>query len=909
MKSPRDRAGRWYALLLHAYPRPYRDRFATAMRETFATDHRQVASRGRLPLLAFWSVTIGQAVWFGLLERMRRSGRAGASDLSRPGPRRVLPRLGADGRHALRLMARSPLFTVTSILSIAIGTTASATIFGLGDAMFFQAAPGVREAHRLVDIERRYSGRGHGTFSYPEFRHLREHSRTLASMTVTAGEPVPVSMTDGPSSERVYATIVSGTYFDVLGVRPALGRFFGPSEDDVPGQHPAAVLTHEFWTERFGADPSVLERQIRINGRDVAVVGVAAPGFHGATIMGTDVWVPAAMLGVVRGSEAVPQLRSPAVNWVRATGRMRPGVRRAEAETELNVLLENFKAAHPDVLATAGIGVAGHGRLPVSARAPFGTFVGLLFLLAAGLLAIACSNVGGMLLARTTGRQREMATRLALGAGRRQLVAQMLVETVLLFAAAGLVALPLVTWILGGVDRLIPQLPVPIHFEAAVTMRTLGFAAGICLATAVLFGLAPARQALKQDVARLLHGQSSTPGRDRRRLRQGLVVAQLALSLAITITGGLFVRSLHAASRIDTGYRTEGVTIVSLDTTLAGASGGAATDLMERVVRGIEALPGIEAVGHSRMMPMQGASFRHQTRVPGASGEVRKMLSATDWDMVSPGYFRAVGLPILEGRGVAAGDLDGGPLVAVVNQTFARIAWPGRSAVGQQLHRVRAGGADGRPMRVVGVVKDARTRRVGEPARPFVYVPFAQHPEPTVELFVKHAPEQHVAADVRRIVSAIEPGLPIVRTQPFAEAVGLELFPQRVAAWTAGAVGVIGMFLAALGLYGLAAFLVAQRAREIAIRMALGASGTQVRAMVLRQAAKLGIIGVAVGLMMAWGLGRMVQSLNLLVDVRPFDPITFIGVSAVMTGVLLTASYLPARRAASTEPSAALRAQ
>jgi hypothetical protein len=266
-------------------------------------------------------------------------------------------------------------------------------------------------------------------------------------------------------------------------------------------------------------------------------------------------------------------------------------------------------------------------------------------------------------------------------------------------------------------------------------------------------------------------------------------------------------------------------------------------------------------------------------------------------------------LPILEGRGLAADDRDGRSLVAVVNQTFARIAWPDRPAVGQQIQQLRAGGEDVRPIRVVGVVKDARTRRVGEPPRPFVYVPFAQHPEPTVELFVKHAQGHDVAGDVRRIISSVEPLLPVVRMQSFEEAIGLELFPQRVAAWAAGAVGLIGMFLAALGLYGLAAFLVAQRAREIAIRIALGASRREVRAIVLGQAAKLGAIGIASGILLAWGLGRVVQSLNLLVDVRPFDPVTVFGVSAVMIAVLLGATYLPARRAAATDSSAALRAE
>jgi predicted permease len=814
-----------------------------------------------------------------------------------------------DVRHALRLLARNPLFTITSVLSLAVGTTASSTLFGIADAMFFQAAPGIRQPDRVVDIERTTNGAGHGTLSYPQLIHLRDHSQTLEAITVTSSEPTPVSLSDGSGTERAYGALVSAAYFEVFRVRPAYGRFFSKEEDATGAGRPAIVLSHRFWEQRFGADPGVLNRPLRINGHDFAVIGIAERRFEGSTIVGTDLWVPVAMMAVIRGPAAAARLGDPAATWLRASGRLKPGISREAAAAELNTLLDGFKADHPAV-ASHGIRVASTGRLPITARVPFGTFVGLLFVLAAGLLAIACSNVAGMLLARAASRQREIATRLALGAGRGQLLLQMLLETLILFAIASLVALPLCAWVLSSVDQMLPTLPIPIRFETSLTARTLGFTFAACLVTALAFGLAPARHALRTDVAHLLHGRASTTSRERLWLRHALVVVQLALALAITLTGGLFVRTLRAASELDSGFRTAGVTVVSLDTTLAGATGSRAVPLMNRLVERVRSIGGVEAVGHSRMLPLQGGSYSiGRPRVPGLPDDVARRLAAADWDIVSPDYFRAVGLPLVQGRGITSADREGWPLVAVVNQTFARLAWPGGTAIGQSFWRGAEPADPGPPLEIVGVVKDARTRQVGEPPRPFVYVPFAQHPEPRVELFVKHAGTHDIASEVRRVVASVEPALPVVEIQSFDEATGLGLFPQRVAAWTAGMVGGIGVFLAALGLYGITAFVVAQRTREIAIRMALGASAGDVRAMVLRQAARLCVFGTALGLLIAWGIGTVADSLSLLIGVRPADPLTFAGLSALLCAVLLGASYAPARRAAATDPAAALRAQ
>jgi predicted permease len=909
------------------------------MRETFLRDHARVRAAGRGALAAFWIVTIAQALWFGACERARaaRAARAGVpmhtpDTLVRASGTRFRWAIFTDARYAVRLLARSPLFTTTSILSLAVGIAVSTIMFGVADALFFQASPGVRDSGRIVDIARTTNGSGDGPIARVTFEYVRAHTQTLEGMAASPRNPIALSLSsgagagEGAGSERVYGSTVSGTFFEVLGLRPALGRFFRAGEDERADPRPVVVLSHRFWREHLRADPRVLDRPLRLNNIPFDVIGVAEAGFDGTMILGADLWTPIAMAGALRASRGGDPASIDDAVWndVRAVGRLRPRVTRAAAQAELNTLVAALKADTPSIPAQHGLVVDASGRLPPRARSQFAAFVALISVLAGGLLAIACSNVAGMLLARATTRRHEMATRLAMGAGRGQLIGQMLIETLVLFAAAGVVALPLALWLGGALQSFLPtNLPVPIRFELAFTVRTVLFAAGLSLAAGVLFGLAPARHALRADLSRMFHGRSATDSRDRLRLRHGLVAAQVALSLAMVITAGLFVRTLLAASQIDTGFKTAGVTVVAIDTSLADAAGARTLPLVTRLVDRLRAIGGVEAVGLGRVVPLEGSSFRMgRIRVAGAdvgggaaggaggAGDARSArLADTDWDIVSPDYFRAVGLPLAAGRAFTSADREGSPRVAIVNEAFARAAWPGQPAVGQRFWQIAGAHEEEQPFEVVGVVGDARYRYINEAPRTQVYVAFEQYPQTKVELFVKHAAGQSVASDIRAAIAGVEPRLPVVLMRSFDEAAAVTLLPQRFAAWVAGVVGGIGILLAALGLYGLAAFMVAQRTREIAIRMALGASQADVRSLVLAQAARLGLAGTAAGLLLASALGRLVQHLSLLVGVPPTDPLTFGSVALLLAAVLFAASYIPARRAASTDPASALRAQ
>jgi predicted permease len=811
-----------------------------------------------------------------------------------------------DLRHAVRLLWRSPVFTLTSVLSLALGIGAAATIFSLTDALLFEPTAGVRHPSELIDIGRGNQGSGFDNMSHPAYRNLREHSRLVDVAAVDFGGG-PMSLGTGTSSERLTGTLVSGNYFDVLGTRPALGRFFRDDEDRVPGERPVVVLSHALWTRRFNSDPEILKRTLRLNNTEFTVVGVAEAGFQGSSMIGTDLWAPMAMAQVVRGWADSSMLESPRGVWHVAIGRLKAGATMQQAKDELNALNEAYKKAQPDASPRHTIAVAPMGRIPGPVRTPFLAFIGFLFALTLALVAIACSNVAGMLLARAAARRREMATRLAVGAGRGQLIGQLLTETIVLFAAAAAVSVPVTYWLVSLMASSLPALPVIVAVELGVNLRVLLFAFGIALAAGALFGLAPARHALGADLAPMLHGANATADRRRFRLRNSLVVAQVALSLMLVMTALLFLRSLQNAAHTDPGFEVANIELAGIDMSLAGYRGQQAVELARRYRERLALIPGVESVASARMIPLQGSGFGlGSVRIPGGSGNRDDGRFDCDWDAVSPAYFDTIVMPIVEGRAFQESDTVSAPWVAIVSETFAKQAWPGQSAIGRAFLQ-RAGDAEERPVTVVGVAKDAKYRYISSPNAPFIYVPMSQQPQSVMELYVRHAPGRDVAKEIRAAMAQVEPGVPINMLQSFESATSLGLLPQKLAAWIAGSVGSVGVFLAALGLYGLMAFLVTQRTREIAIRMALGASNADMRAMILRQAGTLGAIGGGVGLLLAAGIGTLAQS--LLVGVRALDPASFGATALLFAVVLAAAAWTPARRAAATDPAHSLRAE
>jgi len=452
-------------------------------------------------------------------------------------------------------------------------------------------------------------------------------------------------------------------------------------------------------------------------------------------------------------------------------------------------------------------------------------------------------------------------------------------------------------------------LPLTLNLDFGVNLRVMAFAFGLALITGIVFGLAPARHALSADLAPMLHGANATADRRRFGLRNTLVAAQVALSLMLVVTALLFLRSLDKAAETDPGFATKNIQIASVDVSLAGYREQQAVALASRFTERLQAISGIESVAHARMIPLQGSGFGlGSVRVPGveSAGRDDGRFDA-DWDIVSPGYFETISLRIVDGRAFRDSDRDGAPWVAIVNETFARRAWPGQSAVGRTFLQ-QAGDSEERSVEIVGVARDAKNRFISSAPAPFIYVPMAQQPfSPRLEFYVRHVPGRQLGAEIRAAMTQVEPSVPVIMLQSFEDAAAIGLLPQKLAAWISGSVGAIGVFLAALGLYGLMAFLVTQRTREIAIRMALGASNHEVRAMVLRQAGTLAAIGGLIGLVLAGAIGTLAKS--LLVGVPPIDPVAFGGTALLFAVVLAIAAWTPARRAAATDPATALRAE
>ena len=813
----------------------------------------------------------------------------------------------ADIRYALRLLVRSPIFTVTSVLSLALGIAASAAIFSLADAFLLRQRVGIAEPETLVDIGRsNRDGQGFDNFGYPLFEAMRARSTSLSAMSAIQFGPTVMSLGDAQPSERVFAALVSGNYFDVVGTRPAAGRFFLPDEDRTPDTHAVVVLNHDFWVRRFAARSDLLGQTIRLNNRPYTVIGVAERGFNGTTLAGADFWVPMAMQMHVHASDR-SQLTEHRSVWMTAIGRLKPGVSARQARDELHAIAIAYLTERGDERGTRwGINVATSALVPPPMMLPLIGFLALLGTLTGLVLLIACSNVAGILLARAIERRREIATRLALGATRGRVLKQLLVEGLILALTAGAVSIPMAFLAVQLFASYQPSLPVPVPIELKVNPRVMAFALLLSALSAIIFALLPGLRASRVPLAPSLHSAHATGDRRRSWLRQGLVAGQVAMSLLLLVAAGLFVRSLHRAGSMDPGFNIRNVDTLQVDTRLAGYRTDAeGIRVVESLIERFRAMPGVTAVAASRMIPLQGGGMGlGNLRVPGRVGPDGRDGINSDWDVVSPDYFATMQMQIVRGRAFTAQDRSGAPSVAIVNERFAAEAWPGQDPIGQQLVQQTE---SNRTLQVVGIARNSKYRSVNESPRNFIYVPIAQQFLAEVTFSVRRDSGHSRINELRQVVTASEPMLPVVHTQTLETATTLALLPQTVAAWVAGTVGGLGLLLSAFGLYGLTAFSVAQRTREIAIRMALGASREGVLWLVLRESGRLAAIGAVVGIALSVLVSQLLKA--LLIGIQPIDPIAFGAATVLLGGTMLVASLIPARQATRMDPLPALRTE
>jgi predicted permease len=794
------------------------------------------------------------------------------------------------------------VFTAVAVVSLAVGIGANTAVFSIADQVLLRKLP-VAHADDLVFFTSPMSGFvwGENRFSYPTFREFRDNPAGLDS--VAARFSTPVSLTYNGRSERIQAELVSGTWFQTLGLGTALGRGLTPEDDRVPGGHSVVVLTYDFWRSRFGGDRGILDKVVQLNGHPMQVIGVAARGYRGFEANErTDVLVPTMMKAAM--TPTWNGLEDRRTGWVQVVGRLREGVTAEEAGRRLEPFYRGLLRI--EKLAAKRLILVPAARGGSELRNALGAPLRILGALAALLLAIACANVANLLLARSVARRKEIAIRLAVGASRGRLVRQLLVESVMLAAIGAAAGLIVAAWTASGLVSLLSasgETTLSAGFDAPV----FAFVVALAVVTSVVFGAAPAWQATSPEVAGILkdQGGSIAASRGQVRARKVLVTAQVAISLVLLIGAGLFTRSLRNLNRVDLGFRRESLITFSMEPSLNGYSAERIRRLAESLAEKLGGMPGAvsAAVGAN---PVISENVDEKTvKIEGRRAAEDEDLNPYT-DAVTPGYFATLGIPLLAGRDFTERDRLGAARVAIVNDVFARKYFAGKSPVGR---RIGFGSDRADAIEIVGVVRSSKYSQVEEKPHAAVYTPLLQDVNPRVlAAYVRTASAPRgLLAQTRRTVGSVDGALAITNLRTMDEQVAEALAAQRVmatlSAWFAGA----ATLLAAIGLYGVMAYVVSRRAREIGIRSALGADRGTLLGLVLREAGLMTAVGVGVAIPVALGLTGLVRS--QLYEVAPWDPVSVAGSAAIVAVVALAAGYAPAARATRVSAAAALRAE
>jgi predicted permease len=814
----------------------------------------------------------------------------------------VLYTLRSDLVYALRRVSRSPAFTAVAVLSLALGIGANTAIFSVVNAALLRGVP-VRDPGTLVEIyTSESSGYAYSTFSHPDYLSLREAGGAFESVIAT--HSFIARLDDGGAPRVAFGELVSWDYFQTLGVPMALGRSFAEEEDETPGTHPVAILGYRAWERDFEADPGVIGRDIRLNGRAYTVVGVAPEAFTGSLpVLVSTAYVPLMMGDEIMGNE---QLDSRGSRSMFVKGRLAPGATLEQANALLAAVALQLGEEYPATNEGRTMSALPSGDValhPLVDRV-LTPVAGLLMVVVGLVLLIACANLASFLLARAEDRRREIAVRLAIGAGRGAIARQLFVESTLLALLGGAAGFVLAEWIVGLALAFRPPLPLPIDFEISLDRTVLVFTGGVSLLAGLALGLLPALQATRTEVAPALKNESGVGGPKRRLdLRNALVVGQVAFSFALLIGAGLFVRSLQKAVEIDPGFDTGAAALLWPMPELSGYDGDEAVrDFYEGLERRLLEHPSLRAVALADRIPLGVGVHLRGYVLPGVPGDARTGMVEIDIATVSPDYFDVMGVDIVEGRGFDAADVDGNPL-AIVSRAFADRFYPGQSVVGRS---ILAGAS--REIQIVGVAADTKVRTLGEAPRPYVYELWGGTALGMQVIVRGTGSGDELVAASREVLEAMDPDL-VLFEQPktMQDHLGILLFPPRMAAMLLTVFGGLALLLSAVGIYGVVSYAVARRSRELGIRMSLGATGRDLVRLGVGGGVRLAGIGGAIGVVMAgaaaWAISRF------LYGIGPTDVVTFVAIPLLLGAVALLAAWLPARRASALDPMAALRSE
>jgi predicted permease len=824
-----------------------------------------------------------------------------------------------DLRYAFRMLLKSPGFTATAVLTLALGIGANTAIFSLLDAVMFKMLP-VKNPEQLVQLVRPFAKGGINTsFSYPDFERFRDQNRVCSGMLAFFRLSRSNVYVNG-QAELATSEVVSGSYFSILGVSAALGRTFTPEDDLAPGKHPVAVISHGYWQRRFAGNDSVLGKIIVVNGASFVIIGVTPAKFSGVSLEEPpDIYLPVMMQAQVMPGE--PLFQKPHSQWLQIIGRLKPGIPRRQAQASLTVLLrqliaESATSVPPEEHETVKRWIS-EQRLelkPVgrgtdsSLRRKFSTALQILMTVVCLVLLIACANVANLLLARSRARGREMAVRLAIGATRLRLIRQLLAESLLLATIGSLLGLLFALW---GTDLLLTMVakgPTPVRIDLSLDFRLLGFTAAVSLLTVVLFGLAPALRASRVDLVPALKENAAgfVGGGSRLMLGKVLVVSQVALSLSLLIGAGLFIHSLQNLRRFDAGFRRENILLFSLDPGLVGYKDGQLTNLYKQLLERLSALPGARSVSLSSVTPMDNTQWISEVSVQGYAPTSNEGM-LIERNAVGPKYFETMGTPILLGREFGPGDDGNAPKVAIINQTMARTYFADDNPIGKRIG-LYGQGWENNQTEIVGVVKDSRYDNLRRTPRPLVYTPFLQRDSNLegMTFMVRTVTNPVSLMDrVRREVQALDKNVPLFNVKTLTAQVETSLIQERLIATLSGFFGLLALLLACVGLYGIMSYAVIQRTNEIGIRMALGAQHRDVLWLVLRETLLLVSVGMAIGFPIAFAATHLISS--QLFGLTPMDPLAISASTLLLAAVAALAGYLPARRATKVDPMVALR--
>ena len=812
----------------------------------------------------------------------------------------TLESLLSDLRYAVRQLRKSPGFTLTVLLSLTLGLGANTTIFAFVNALLLRP-PAVADGGHLVEVmthNAKASGiEAYSNLSYPLYVDLRDHNHSLSGFAAFDGDPHVVSWSHGGQGEMVYGQLVSSNFFSVLGVEPALGRFFQPDEDKRGSGAPTVVISNSFWLRQLGGDRAVLGRVLALNGASYTVIGVTPQSFAGVIIGSRhDFWTNLAMTPALIHDPT--RMGSENSHWLFGVGRLKPGVSKNEAQADLTVLTRATRSTDPHEPVLDAIAFPLQ-IMPGPVRGYVAAFTGLLMAAVGLVLLIACANAANLVLARATTRRRELAVRSALGASRFRIIRQALTESLMLSMMGGVGGLLVAYWSIPALLSLKPA-TIPVSIDAPLDWRVFTFALVASILSGIAFGVMPALRSTRRDLIPALKDERQLAGSRRSRLRGSLVVAQIAVCLVLLVSAGLCVRSLFNARSIDPGFSTHNIAVAHLDPGSLGYTDAQDRQFYRQLLERVRALPGVSSASLSDYLPLGTSRTVHGIHIEGANPPPGQDFLPTQVASVAPDFFSTMGVPVLNGRDFLPQDSQPGAGKVIINQAMATHYWPGRDPIGQHFK-------DGKQtVEIVGVVKTGKYRSLSEDPLDFMYLPLGSQSQEFLVVRTLTG-EEATLAEVRRLIQSLDPNVVPIEMESISQYMALPLFAAHTTGVLLALFGSVALLLATIGLSGVVSYSVSQRTREIGVRMALGANRSSVLKLVIRQGVQLTAIGIGLGLVVSFAATRLLA--GLLYGIKPGDPLTYLGVSLLLSLVALASCYFPARRAASTNPMNALRAE